>query len=124
MNAENARRLRPLIILATVVWLGWGPSGSALSQPVPLGTSAQAETDLGKPMNLDVQGADLRAVLRSIAEFSGVNIVADREIEGPVTRPPGPGPLASSPGHHLPVGRTGRAGRGRIHPCLHPPVLA
>ncbi len=39
----------------------------------------------GKPMNLDVQGADIRTVLRSISEFSGVNIVPDREISGPIS---------------------------------------
>ena len=42
-------------------------------------------SDLGRPMNLDVQGADLRTVLRSISEFAGVNIVADRGIEGPIS---------------------------------------
>ena len=36
-------------------------------------------------MNLDVQGADIRTVLRSIAEFGKVNIVPDRDIEGPVS---------------------------------------
>jgi type IV pilus assembly protein PilQ len=36
-------------------------------------------------MNLDVQGADIRTVLRSIAEYGEANIVADREVEGPVT---------------------------------------
>jgi len=36
-------------------------------------------------MNLDVQGADVRTVLRSIAEFGGTNIVADREVEGPMS---------------------------------------
>ncbi len=38
----------------------------------------------GDPMNLDVQGADIRTVLRSIAEFGKVNIVPDREVEGAV----------------------------------------
>jgi type IV pilus secretin PilQ/predicted competence protein len=38
-----------------------------------------------RPMNLDVQGADIRTVIRSIAEYGGANIVADREVDGPVT---------------------------------------
>ncbi len=52
----------------------------------PLGevdaASAAADT---RPMNLDVQGADIRTVLRSIADYAGANIVADRDVEGPVT---------------------------------------
>jgi type IV pilus assembly protein PilQ len=39
----------------------------------------------GASMNLDVQGADIRTVLRSIAEFGKVNIVPDRDIDGPVS---------------------------------------
>ena len=39
---------------------------------------------MGKPMNLDVQNAEVRTVFRSIAEFSGVNIVPDRDVIGPV----------------------------------------
>jgi type IV pilus assembly protein PilQ len=36
-------------------------------------------------MSLDMQGAEIRTVLRSISEYGGMNIVADREIEGPIT---------------------------------------
>ncbi len=39
----------------------------------------------GASMSLDVQGADIRTVLRSIAEFGKVNIVPDRDIDGPVS---------------------------------------
>lgn len=46
--------------------------------------SASAAADT-RPMNLDVQGADMRTVLRSIADYAGANIVADRDVEGPVT---------------------------------------
>lgn len=38
-----------------------------------------------RPMNLDVQGADIRTVIRSIAEYGDANIVADRGVDGPVT---------------------------------------
>jgi type IV pilus assembly protein PilQ len=38
-----------------------------------------------KPITLDVQGADIKTVLRSISEFSGANIVAGPEVEGTVT---------------------------------------
>ncbi len=36
-------------------------------------------------MSLDVQGADVHAVLRSIAEYAGVNIVADTNVKGAIT---------------------------------------
>ncbi len=47
------------------------------------GTAASAGDT--RPMNLDVQGADIRTVIRSIAEYGGANIVADRDVDGPVT---------------------------------------
>jgi len=39
----------------------------------------------GRRMSLDVQGADVQTVLRSLAEFSGKNIVASKEVKGEVT---------------------------------------
>jgi type IV pilus assembly protein PilQ len=38
----------------------------------------------GHPVSLDFQGADLRAVLRTFAEISGLNIVIDPSIQGTV----------------------------------------
>ena len=38
----------------------------------------------GNPVSLDFQGADLRAVLRTFAEISGLNIVIDPTIQGTV----------------------------------------
>ncbi len=38
-----------------------------------------------KKITMDVQGADIKTVLRSIAEFAGANIVAGLEVEGSVT---------------------------------------
>jgi hypothetical protein len=38
-----------------------------------------------KKITMDVQGADIKTVLRSMAEFSGANIVAGLEVEGPVS---------------------------------------
>ena len=38
----------------------------------------------GSPVSLDFQGADLRAVLRTFAEISGLNIVIDPSIQGSV----------------------------------------
>src|SRR5262249_19543968 len=38
----------------------------------------------GFPISLDFQGADLRAVLRTFAEISGLNVVLDSTIQGTV----------------------------------------
>lgn len=38
-----------------------------------------------KKITMDVQGADIKTVLRSISEFSGANIVAGLNVEGPIT---------------------------------------
>ncbi len=66
-------------------------SEQVLSQdPAPLLGDTDAEFSLGgpgqhPPMSLDVQGADVRTVLRSIAEYAGTNIVADKDVSGNVS---------------------------------------
>lgn len=63
--------------------LDMAPSLGAADPAVPaLALSAPPDAPT---MSLDVQGADIRTVLRSIAEFGKVNIVADRDIEGSVS---------------------------------------
>jgi len=68
----------------------------AATQPAPPPTTDQAHpmiqasdsgTDLSdnRRMSLDVQGAEIETVLRSISEFSGKNIVASKEVKGTVT---------------------------------------
>src|SRR5262249_43720144 len=44
----------------------------------------QASRYNGHPVSLDFQGADLRAVLRTFAEISGLNIVIDPTVQGTV----------------------------------------
>ena len=39
----------------------------------------------GRRISIDVQGAEVETVLRSLAEFSGKNIVASKEVKGTVT---------------------------------------
>ena len=59
----------------------------ATLQTQPQGQSAanQGPTRFtGTPISLDFQGADLRAVLRSFAEISGLNIVIDPNVQGTV----------------------------------------
>lgn len=54
--------------------------------PAPLGTALgpPPKRFTGHPVTLDFQGADLRAVLRTFAEISGLNIVLDGAIAGTV----------------------------------------
>jgi len=39
----------------------------------------------GRRINLDVQGADIHVVLRTLSDYSGKNIIASREVQGEVT---------------------------------------
>jgi type IV pilus assembly protein PilQ len=66
------------------------------SAPVPVATSSgggdgvgsrlyTADASDGRRMSLDVQGAEVQTVLRSLAEYSGKNIVASKEVKGTVT---------------------------------------
>jgi type IV pilus assembly protein PilQ len=50
--------------------------------PAPAGQAGTQFT--GNPISLDFQGADLRAVLRSFAEISGLNMVIDPRVTGTV----------------------------------------
>jgi type IV pilus secretin PilQ/predicted competence protein len=54
----------------------------AAGQPQP--AAAQAPRYTGNPVTLDFQGADLRAVLRTFSEISGLNLVIDPTIQGTV----------------------------------------
>ena len=61
---------------------GQATSGLATLQAGP---NAQGQrTFTGDPITLDFQSADLRAVLRTFAEISGLNIVIDPSIQGTV----------------------------------------
>src|SRR6266853_4499138 len=52
--------------------------------PETLGTARSGRQFSGHPISLDFQGADLRAVLRTFAEISGLNIVIDPAVQGTV----------------------------------------
>ena len=58
------------------------PTPPAGTQTTQIGGTTQRYT--GNPVSLDFQGADLRAVLRTFAEISGLNIVIDPTIQGTV----------------------------------------
>jgi type IV pilus assembly protein PilQ len=55
------------------------PATPGAAQPAAPGTRFS-----GSPVSLDMQGADLRAVLRTFAEISGLNVVIDPSIQGTV----------------------------------------
>ena len=64
------------------------PSGPPPPQPDPTTAPAQEGPANGRfqghPVTLDFQGADLRSVLRTFADISGLNIVIDPTINGTV----------------------------------------
>jgi type IV pilus assembly protein PilQ len=55
------------------------------SPEAPPGGVELKPTGSDKRINLDVQGADIHTVLRTLADYSGKNIIASREVEGEVT---------------------------------------
>jgi type IV pilus assembly protein PilQ len=64
------------------------PSEAATAQPTepaqPVGGASTGRQYTGNPVSLDFQGADLRAVLRTFAEISGLNMVIDPKVTGTV----------------------------------------
>jgi type IV pilus assembly protein PilQ len=64
----------------TTVQMPAQPEPTQVPPPQPEPTSRFR----GTPVSLDFQGADLRAVLRTFAEISGLNIVIDPTIQGTV----------------------------------------
>jgi type IV pilus assembly protein PilQ len=57
---------------------------TASRAPAEMSTPLYGAALANQPMTIDVQGADIKTVLRSISEFSGVNIVAAPDVEGAV----------------------------------------
>jgi type IV pilus assembly protein PilQ len=58
------------------------PAGNASAGPLNAPSAGRRFT--GSPVSLDFQGADLRAVLRTFSEVSGLNMVIDPAIQGTV----------------------------------------
>jgi len=63
------------------------PAEEPPSRAASTSSSAASSRDVsdGRRMSLDVQGAEIQTVLRSLSEFSGKNIVASKEVKGQVT---------------------------------------
>jgi type IV pilus secretin PilQ/predicted competence protein len=59
-------------------------SGTAPARTAGQDIGGSRRSFTGHPVSLDFQGADLRAVLRTFAEISGLNIVIDPSVQGSV----------------------------------------
>jgi len=60
------------------------PQGPIVPPAGPGTITGQGRVYTGQPVVLDFQGADLRAVLRTFAEISGLNMVIDPAVQGTV----------------------------------------
>jgi type IV pilus assembly protein PilQ len=61
------------------------PEPPPAPEPIDSRSSSGMEPSDGRRISIDVQGAEIETVLRSLAEFSGKNIVASKEVKGTVT---------------------------------------
>jgi type IV pilus assembly protein PilQ len=59
-------------------------AGSAAAQLLQQGPPGTTRRYTGHPVSLDFQGAELRAVLRTFSEISGLNMVIDPAVQGTV----------------------------------------
>jgi type IV pilus assembly protein PilQ len=82
---------RPIVLRNAAPALQGAPVLQAPSMIVPadpttnqIGVRSAGRQFTGHPISLDFQGADLRAVLRTFAEISGLNIVIDPAVQGTV----------------------------------------
>jgi type IV pilus assembly protein PilQ len=69
----------PLLLAAAPQAAGAAPQPSVAAQQ-----AASVQRFTGTPVTLDFQGADLRAVLRTFAEISNLNVVIDPAVQGTV----------------------------------------
>ncbi|OGC42112.1 hypothetical protein A2Y85_03940 [candidate division WOR-3 bacterium RBG_13_43_14] len=56
-----------------------------LETNVPAPTPKPTATITGRPISIDLENADILTVLRALAEYSGMNIVAGKDVKGTVT---------------------------------------
>ncbi|MBD3221156.1 hypothetical protein GF314_07910 [bacterium] len=79
-------RIRTLTLALLVSMLAMTAAAQGLSVPDTAGVvMAEPEIDPGPRVSLDVQEAEIGTVLRSLASFSGMNIVASPRVVGKVT---------------------------------------
>lgn len=101
---SGAKPFRDLIRLGAIVLLTWlliggqvamgqaaagqtvdSPPAAEAQQATAIGDSRPPADVLSQPITLHLKGADIRDVLRLLARISGVNIVAQKDVTGPVT---------------------------------------
>jgi type IV pilus assembly protein PilQ len=85
-TAEKPTAFSPLMAQASGSVTVPAPAQPPPAQPAPAAAD-QLQTGrkfTGHPVSLDFQGADLRAVLRTFSEISGLNIVIDPAVQGSV----------------------------------------
>lgn len=75
---------RLIRVAAICAWCLAAPILSAQIQSVFTTPAGQPKRYTGAPADFDFQGADLRMVLRSFAEISGLNLVIDSAVDGTV----------------------------------------
>ncbi len=80
--APALRQAPPAAVQPSVQARPQAQAAPAAAQPQPAAAPAPRYT--GNPVTLDFQGADLRAVLRTFSEISGLNLVIDPTIQGTV----------------------------------------
>ena len=80
----RSRRRRPTPVAARCGGHRAGGRRCSSRRRRPGATRSQGPRFTGHPVSLDFQGADLRAVLRTFAEISGLNVVIDPTITGSV----------------------------------------
>ena len=77
IQGPNAVAARPAAVQSQPAVLAQTPAEQ-------VGNGGRGRQFTGHPISLDFQGADLRAVLRTFAEISGLNIVIDPAVQGTV----------------------------------------
>jgi type IV pilus assembly protein PilQ len=80
-SGENKTPTGLLAKASTLIRPSARPAATAGLQQVAQGEARQYT---GDPVSMDFQGADLRAVLRTFAEISGLNVVIDPQVDGTV----------------------------------------
>ncbi len=81
-QVEPVRAATPAVVPVQRPVAAQAPAAQAATQLEPLAPAQPRYT--GNPVSLDFQGADLRAVLRTFSEISGLNLVIDPTIQGTV----------------------------------------
>ncbi len=81
--------MRGLALLVAVLVLvsllgGHAAAHGARAHPAAALAGQEPPPFTGEPVSLDFQNADLRAVLRTFARISGLNVVIDPQVDGVV----------------------------------------